>query len=128
MLTTDSCTLYLKSGNGFTRYYIPLCHWEEREANNVLKSGMANADSVVVYVFKTDIAASLRELLKARRDVEQDMLVYGECAFEFDNTTPQSASASMKAFRGGYDFHTVKSLDKLLYGSESLQHFKFSAR
>ena len=32
MLTTDSCTLYLKNGNGFTRYYIPLCHWEEREA------------------------------------------------------------------------------------------------
>lgn len=127
MLTTDSCTLYLKSGNGFTRYYIPLCHWEEREANNVLKSGMANADSVVVYAFKSDIPKALQELLRTHK-VNQDMLVYGECAFEFDNTTPQSVSACMKEFREEYDFHTVKSLDKLLYGNESLQHFKFSAR
>ena len=127
MLTTDSCTLYLKSGNGFTRYFIPLCHWEEREANNVLKSGMANADSVVVYAFKSDIPKALQELLRTHK-VNQDMLVYGECGYEFDNTTPQSVSACMKEFREEYDSHTVKSLDKLLYGSESLQHFKFSAR
>lgn len=127
MLTTDSCTLYLKSGNGFNRYYIPLCHWEERQANNVLKSGMANADSVVVYVFKNDIPKALQELLKKHK-VNQDMLVCGECGYEFDNATPQSVSACMKEFREEYDFHTVKSLDKLLYGSESLQHFKFSVR
>lgn len=127
MLTTDSCTLYLKSGNGFNRYYIPLCHWEEREANNVLKSGMANADSVVVYVFKNDIPKALQELLRTHK-VNQDMLVYGECRYGFDNATPQSVSACVKEFREEYDFHTVKSLDKLLYGSESLQHFKFSAR
>lgn len=127
MLTTDSCTLYLKSGNGFTRYYIPLCHWEERQANNVLISGMANADSVVVYAFKSDMSKALQELLRTHK-VNQDMLVYGECSYEFDNTTPQSVSACMKEFREEYDFHTVKSLDKLLYGNESLQHFKFSAR
>ena len=49
MLTTDSCTLYLRRGNGFDRFFVPACHWQERQASNVIKSGMQSADSVVVY-------------------------------------------------------------------------------
>lgn len=128
MLTNESCTLYLKTGNGFDRCFVPRCHWQECKASNVLKSGMTSADGVVVYIFKKDIPSALVSLLEARRDAAQDMIVKGECDFTFDDSTQQSASQSLKVFNAAHDAHTVMSLDKLLCGNESLQHFKLSAR
>lgn len=128
MLTNESCTLYLKDGNGFERYFIPRCHWQESKAANVLKSGLTNADGVTVYVFAQDIDDELIALLSARKFAAQDLIVCGECNFTFDNSTPQSASESLRTFNAGHDVHTVMSVDKLLYGSPSLQHFKISAR
>lgn len=128
MLTNESCTLYLKNGNGFDRYYIAKCHWQESKATNVLKSGLTNADGVVVYIFKKDIPATLATLLKARKSAAQDLIVQGECNFTFDGTSQQTASQSLKTFNAAYDAHTVMTIDKLLYGSEELQHFKLSAR
>lgn len=128
MLTNENCTLFLKNGNGFERYFIPRCHWQESKAANVLKSGLTNADGVTVYVFAQDIDDELIALLSARKFAAQDLIVCGECNFTFDNSTPQSASESLRTFNAGYDVHTVMSVDKLLYGSPSLQHFKISAR
>lgn len=128
MLTKESCTLYLKNGNGFDRYYIAKCHWQESKATNVIKSGISSADGVVLYIFKKDISAALVALLIARKQAAQDIIVRGECNFAFDNSTPQSASQSLKTFNAAYDAHTVMSYDKLLYGSPELQHFKLSAR
>ena len=127
MLTNESCTLYIKSGNGFDRWYIPRCQWQESKAANVLKSGMTNADGLTVYIFEKDISGELKTLLSARRHAAEDMIVRGECNFTFDNTTPQSASQSLKAFNAAYDAHTVMTLDKLIYGGESLRHFRISA-
>lgn len=128
MLTNESCTLYLKDGNGFERCFIPRCHWQESKASNVLKSGLTNADGVTIYVFAQDIDDELIALLSARKFAAQDLIVCGECNFTFDNSTPQSASESLRTFNAGHDVHTVMSVDKLLYGSPSLQHFKISAR
>lgn len=128
MLTNESCTLYLKDGNGFERYFIPRCHWQESKAANVLKSGLTNADGVTVYVFTQDIDDELIALLSSRKFAAQDLIACGECNFTFDNSTPQSASESLRTFNAGHDVHTVMSVDKLLYGSPSLQHFKISAR
>lgn len=128
MLTNESCTLYLKSGNGFERHYIPHCHWQECKASNVLKSGLQSADGVTVYIFTKDIDSSLQTLLNVRKAAAQDVIVKGECLFTFDNTTPQSASESLKRFIAHVDAHTVMSLDRLLYGSEALRHYKLSAK
>lgn len=128
MLTQESCTLYLKNGNGFDRYFVPLCHWQESKASNVLKSGLQDADGIVVYIFTKDINNELKALLTARKTAAKDLIVSGECKFTFDNSTPQKASESLRALNSSYDVHTVMSLDKLLYGSETLQHFKISAR
>ena len=127
-MTRESCTLYLKTGYGFERYDIPLCHWQENKAANVLKSGLTSADGVTVYIFAQDIDDELKALLTARKFAAQDLIVSGECHFTFDNSTPQSASESLRAFNASFDGHTVMSADKLLYGSPQLQHFKFSAR
>lgn len=139
MLTTDSCTLYLRRGNGFDRFFVPACHWQERQASNVIKSGMQSADSVVVYIPKSamvlfpDGNLYPSDNLFPNADISpkspaQDMIVKGKCLFTFDNSSPESASESLKAFRAAYDFHTVMSVDRLLYGSEEMQHFKLSAR
>lgn len=128
MLTTDSCTVYIKNGNGFDRCFVPACHWQERKASNVLKSGMTSADGVVVYIFLKDADEELQALLTARKNAAEDLIVKGECPFTFDNSTPQSASQSLKTLHAEYDVHTVMSLDRLLYGSRELQHFKLSAR
>ena len=128
MLTRESCTLYIKTGNGFERYYIPLCHWQESKSANVLKSGLTSADGVTVYVFAQDIGDELKTLLTTRKFAAQDLIVNGECHFTFDNSTPQSVSESLRTFNATIDGHTVMSVDKLLYGSLQLQHFKFSAR
>lgn len=127
MLTNESCTLYLKSGDGFDRRFVPRCHWQESKAANVLRSGRTDADGVTVYIFAKDIPEELQTLLKARQTAAEDLIVCGECCFTFDNSSPQGASESLKAFRDGYDVHTVMHMDKLLYGSPALQHFKLSA-
>jgi hypothetical protein len=128
MLTNECCTLFLKSGNGFERYFVASCHWQESKASNVLKSGMASADGIAVYIFIKDISEELKALLTARKSAAQDLIVFGECNFTFDNSTPQSASESLRELNASFDAHTVMSIDKLLYGSPEMQHFKLSAR
>lgn len=128
MLTNECCTLYLKSGEGFTRHFVPRCHWQESKAASVRQSGMESADGVTVYVFAADIDDELKTLLQARRFSAQDLIVCGECHFTFDDTTPQRASESLRALCAAYDVHTVMRVDKLLYGSAGMQHFAFFAR
>ena len=128
MLTESCCTLYLRNGEGFDRHFLPACHWQERKAANVLKSGMQDADGVVVYLFEQKLDESLVNALKARKQAAQDLIVKGECHFTFDNSSPQKASESLRALNASYDVHTVMSIDRLLYGSPELRHFKLSAR
>lgn len=128
MLTDDNCTIFIKSGNGFKRCYVPKCHWQESKVSNVLKSGLQNADGITVYSFVKDMSDELITVLKSRRNAAQDLIVKGECNFTFDNSAPQSASASLKQLNADYDVHTIMNIDRLLYGSDELKHFKISAR
>lgn len=128
MLNNEDCTLFLKNGNGFDSVYIPRCHWQESKASNVIKSGLQNADGITVYIFAEDIDDDLKSTLESRRNAAQDIIVKGECNFMFDNSTPQAAAQSLKTLNADFDVHTVMSIDKLLYGSPDLQHFKLSVR
>ena len=128
MLNNEDCTLFLKSGNGFYSFYISRCHWQESEASNVLKSGLQNADGITVYIFIKDIDEELKHALETRRKAAQDVIVKGKCNFTFDNSTPQTAAQSLKTLNADYNVHTVMHIDKLLYGSPDMQHFKISAR
>lgn len=121
MLTESSCTLYLRKGEGFERCVVPACHWQESLASNVLKSGLQDANGITVYVFEKDLDGDLRA-------AAQDLIVKGECDFTFDNSTPQKASESLRELNSRFEAHTVMSVDRLLYGSEELRHYKISAR
>lgn len=128
MLTDENCTLYLKNGNGFDRYFVPHCHWQESKASNVIKSGLQTADGIVVYIFASDISSELKAALSGHKCTAQDIVIRGECLFTFDASTQQSASQSLRTLSEQEDVHTVMSIDSLLYGSEGMQHFKLSAR
>ena len=139
MLTESSCTLYLRSGEGFDRYVVPECHWQECKAANVLKSGLQSADGIAVYIPKNAMvlfpdgrlypsSKLLPNMDISPKKPAQDMIVNGECSFLFDNSTPQKVSESLKELNSRFEVHTVMSVDKLLYGSEELQHYKISAR
>ena len=128
MLDNETCTLYIKDGNGFNAYFVERCHWQESKASNVVKSGLQNADGIIVYIFVEGLDDELKSVLESRRNAAQDIIVKGECNFTFDNSTPQAAAQSLKTLNAEYDVHTVMHIDKLLYGSPDLQHFKLSVR
>lgn len=140
MIAESSCTVYRYNGTGYDRFYILACHWQENRASNVIKSGLQTADSVTVYI-PADIAviAPNNSLYPADRlfpgmeaipqNTSKDMLVKGMCDFEFNNTTAQKVSESMKTFRQKYpQFVTVSSIDHKLYGLKALRHIKVSAK
>ena len=127
-MRNEGCTLFLKNGNGFDSVYIPRCHWQESKASNVIKSGLQNADGIIVYIFVEGLDDELKSVLESRRNAAQDIIVKGECNFMFDNSTPQAAAQSLKTLNADFDVHTVMNIDKLLYGSPDLQHFKLSVR
>lgn len=139
MLTDTNCTLFKYNGVGFDRYYIAECHWQECKASNVLKSGLQNADSIIVYIPADALVMTPDErtvpskdlfpnLNKSPQNASKDIIIKGECNFIFDNSTDRTASESLKKLREDYDIHTVMSIDVLLYGSTDLQHIKISAR
>lgn len=139
MLTESGCTLYLRNGEGFDRYVVPACHWQESAAASVNKSGMQDGCGIVVYIPKTamvlfpDGRLYPSSKLFPSMDISpkkpaQDMIVKGECDFIFDNSTPQAASESLREMNNRFEVHTVMRVDRLLYGSEELQHYKLSVR
>lgn len=139
MIANSKCTLYLFNGVGYDRFVVPHCHYQENKADNVLKSGMQNADSVTVYIPLDCLVITPDNTLYPAIDLfpgklnmpnrpAQDMLVKGECDFVFDNTDQKSVSESMKRFRSSFDFHTIMSVDIKDYGSKSLRHIKISGK
>lgn len=139
MFTDTTLTLYRFNGKGFDRLIIPHCHWQECKAANVLKSGLQNADGIVIYIPLKALVLTPDKLLLPSKHLflnadispinpSQDIIVKGECNFIFDNSSDSSVSESLKTLRNKYEIHTVMSIDRLLYGPADLQHIKVSAR
>lgn len=127
MLTNSSCTLYRYNGIGFDRVFFSKCHWQENRAANVLKSGLQTADSVTVYISADIAGGNLTQ--GTGRSASKDIIVKGDCQFEFDNSSQQTVSEDLNAFRKDYpEYLTVTSIDCKLYGIKELQHIKISAR
>lgn len=139
MRTDTSCTLYRKQNGGYIRIRVLECHWQERKAANVLKSGQQNADSITVYIpasamilFPGNAIVPATDLFPmidtTHQKAAEDIIVKGECLYEFDNTSEKTVSDSLKELRNSYEFHTIMSVDRLFYGPLPLQHVKISAR
>lgn len=122
MITNTDCTLYQFNGKGYDRIYISAVMWQEHRSASVSKQGLQSADGIVVFIPKENAPKT------ASHNPTKDIIVKGECKFTFDNSSQQTVSESLKALRTQHQHFTVMSIDSKLYGSESLRHFKLTAR
>lgn len=121
MLTESKCTVYkYNKQGGFDKAIIPECHYQECRASSTVKSGMQGEDGAVILI-------PGKYACNAPETAAKDMIVRGECSFCFNNATPESISRSFKEFKEKYDFVTVMSIDRKLYGMKT-DHVKVSCK
>lgn len=99
----DTITLYHFTNNSYDRTVIKNVYWDEVGIGNVLKSGLANADSIrIIIPTKTDILIS----------GGKDLIVKGECEFT-------GADNIKKTLVERYKAHTVSKVDRKFHGNLS---------
>lgn len=125
MITNTDCTLYQFNGTGYDRYHISAVMWQEYRSASVSKQGLQSADGIVIYVPKDNIPQMSQT---ATQSPTKDIIIKGNCNFTFDNSSQQRVSESLKTLRSKHQYFTVMGIDNKLYGSESLQHIKITAR
>ncbi len=103
-------TLYHFENGKFTRSIIENCFYYDSKSASLNKTGMISTDT-----FKVIISTS--EDMKINEG--QDIVVKGTCDFEFNNTSEQKQSESLKEFRTRYEYYTVSSVAKNLFGGLS---------
>lgn len=119
MYTNTSITLYLYSNGEYIRKNISKAFWDERKASNVLKSGIANADSLKVFIpYVEDINFTL----------SRDLIVKGNVTYDIDKTSEKAITESKKHLIDTYEVFTISSCDKKLYGSPNMQHYELSCK
>lgn len=119
MFKNADCTLYKydKDTGGYIRHFIEGVYWHGSKDGSVSKSGLSAADSTTVFIYQH---------YPVPESPTKDILVKGCCEFEFDNTSPQTVSVSLKKLRGEEDFVTVIKIDDCWYGG--LPHLEISAK
>lgn len=114
----DTITVYHFADNKYTREVITNVFWDNVKQSNVLKSGVVTADSVKI-------------IIPTEEDIEfegsKDIVVKGELTYEFDNTSQQTISNSIKHLKDNYkDVVTVNVVDSKLFGG--LSHIQLSCK
>ena len=120
MLTNADCTLYLydKSSGGFTRHAIKGVYWLDGRGGTITKNGIQSADSVTVYIYSDKVIP---------KTTNKDMIVRGIVDYEFDNTSQQTISASLKEFKAAHpEAVTVTAINNYMHGG--LPHYEINAR
>jgi hypothetical protein len=123
MFTNADITLYQMNKNGtYTRKVIEKVFWDEVKQSNVLKSGMANSDSVTIFIPKSSVTDTLSIT------TGKDLVINGKVELEIDNASPQTISGSLRTLTTTYETHTINAFDKKLFGSEEMKHYQLSCK
>jgi hypothetical protein len=96
--------------------------WQEVKQSNIEKTGLTSADSVKIFIPASSAPDG------QNFTTSKDLAVKGIIAFEFDNTSPQTISASLTALKATNDVYTVTVADGKLYGSQHMQHYQISCK
>lgn len=114
-------TLYHYVDKKYIRQYIKDVFWFDSKQSNVLKSGLVNADRVMIHIPITSV-----------EDLEittsKDLVIKGNITMEIDSASEQSESESLELLNATYDVFTVNAFDPKLYGSRNLQHYELSCK
>lgn len=122
MYTNADITLYSFKDNKYTRKLIVGVFWDEVRQSNFLKTGVANTDSVSIYIPLANVTDSLEFT------TGKDLIVKGIVDYEVDNTSQVTISTSLKELKELHNFVTLTSCDKKLYGSPNMQHYLLSCK
>lgn len=121
MYTNADITIYFKHGEIYSRQVIKNVFWSDSKQSNVNKTGMTTADAVKIMIPIT----SADNLVF---NTGKDLVVKGEINYEFDNSTPQKISESLRYLNANYDVHTVTISDDKRYGSKNMHHYDLSCK
>ena len=114
MLANADVTFY--NVEDYSRHTATKAYFADSRGQTVKKNGIEISDAVCVYLYTTEYIPK-----------EGDIVVKGLVDFEFDSSTQQTASESMKVFRKLYpQFAVVKSVSDYMYGG--LPHIEITAR
>ncbi|MDF2907960.1 MAG: hypothetical protein K0R34_3281 [Herbinix sp.] len=123
MYTNADMTLYLCGKDGkYTRKVINKVFWQEVKQSNVEKTGLSSADSVKIFIPSSSAPDGLAFT------TGKDLVAEGEVLIEFDNTSPQTISESLKTLKAAHDVYTVSVADGKLYGSQNMQHYQIMCK
>jgi hypothetical protein len=123
MITNADMTLYSCSKDGkYTRKVIYGVFWQEVKQSLIEKTGLTSADSIKVFIPIGSAPDGLNFT------TSKDLVINGEVSTEFNNTSPQTISASLTALKAAHDVYTVTVADGKLYGSSIMQHYQISGR
>ena len=126
MYTNADVTLYHYSKNGKTVQYIrqPIegVYWEDVQQATFLKTGQRDAASVLLVI----PYESLDEPICFTKG--KDLVVKGIVMDEIDSSSQEAFSKSLETLKARYDYVTVTTVDKRLYGSESVWHYELSCK
>lgn len=108
LYTTGDCTVYEK--DTFARHVFRDVLFYDGRGDKTVKNGVQPVDSVTAYIYGCCHKGD-------HRPKAGDMLVEGECPFEFDTSSQQSVSESMAEFRKSYpDFSVIKTVSRKMNG------------
>ena len=121
MLINADCTIFVNGGtptnvNITSIAQVTDIYWNDSRGMTVTRNGAQVEDAVMVYLY------NFAYVPKAG-----DIIVKGLQSFTFDDTSPATMSASVKAFKAAFpDFAVVKNVSDCRYGG--LPHIEITAR
>jgi hypothetical protein len=123
MYTNADMTLYSCGKDGkYTRQVIYKVFWQEVKQSNIEKTGLTSADSVKIFIPASSAPDGLIFT------TGKDLVVKDEVLTDFDNTSSQTISESLKALKAVHDVYTVSVADGKLYGSQNMQHYQIMCK
>lgn len=116
MLKNADCTLYEWSESGYTRRLIEGVYWIDHKGASVQKSGLQYADGATVYIYSGE----------PPQHPAKDLIVRGNCPFQFDNSSAAAIAQSLKSLKAAYHVLTVTAADDFRFGG--LPHIEVNAK
>lgn len=118
---TIKVTIYHFEDNRYIRSVYDRCFWDEDQAANIKKTGLASVDSLYV-----SIPLSEAPYLKINKG--KDLIVSSEISFEVDNTSQSTQASSLKTLKSSHEIFTINAYSKKDHGSPRSRHWELSGK
>lgn len=150
MYTNTDATLYnyfkdKETGKvSYRKTYLKGVFWDDVKQSNVIKSGLATVESVLICIpFSVNadnkVYKSPKEYQKLSDEEKdnaftfvansQDIIVKGIVDYDIDNTSSKTISEGLMYLRNNYDsVMTISVVDEKDFGSEAMRHWELGGK